>query len=198
MLRRSSPGAVAAARNLRRCSALWYRRRLGGYTGDTLGATQQITEARVLSRDAGRMEFVADSPHPLRCRWPAPAMGSSTCRSHRHRAADIELTLARVPPVDAGVLEPITTVSLPRAGAREPRPVRRYACCADLRELNFGDWEGRPLGATCRAAAERRVGRRPLESSAPPRRIRTRAAGVACCARRTQLQSAERVARQRR
>ncbi len=25
--------------------AIWYRRRLGGYTGDTLGATQQITEA---------------------------------------------------------------------------------------------------------------------------------------------------------
>jgi adenosylcobinamide-GDP ribazoletransferase len=23
----------------------WYARRLGGYTGDTLGATQQITEA---------------------------------------------------------------------------------------------------------------------------------------------------------
>jgi adenosylcobinamide-GDP ribazoletransferase len=22
----------------------WYKRRLGGYTGDTLGATQQITE----------------------------------------------------------------------------------------------------------------------------------------------------------
>jgi adenosylcobinamide-GDP ribazoletransferase len=34
-------GALAATGLLGR----WYRRRLGGYTGDTLGATQQITEA---------------------------------------------------------------------------------------------------------------------------------------------------------
>lgn len=34
-------GALAATVLL----GIWYRRRLGGYTGDTLGATQQITEA---------------------------------------------------------------------------------------------------------------------------------------------------------
>ncbi len=28
--------------------ALWFRRRLGGYTGDTLGATQQVTELTIL------------------------------------------------------------------------------------------------------------------------------------------------------
>ena len=28
--------------------ARWFRRRLGGYTGDTLGATQQVTELAIL------------------------------------------------------------------------------------------------------------------------------------------------------
>ncbi len=40
--------AAAIATGLTLALARWFRRRLGGYTGDTLGATQQVTELAIL------------------------------------------------------------------------------------------------------------------------------------------------------
>ncbi len=42
------PGCLAAAAAVWLACFLWFRRRLGGYTGDCLGATQQLCEAAVL------------------------------------------------------------------------------------------------------------------------------------------------------
>lgn len=42
------PGCLAAAVGVPAGCALWFRRRLGGYTGDCLGATQQLGELALL------------------------------------------------------------------------------------------------------------------------------------------------------
>jgi hypothetical protein len=123
--------------------------RIGGYTGDCLGAVQQVTEVMFYLCALAACRDEADTGPPS----AAAGRAGRLLRQHRprHRAGQLEQTLAALK-LPAGL--PIYSSPLRRCAELAARLSDNIIYDARLAEMHFGDWEMLPWDAIPRAAID--------------------------------------------
>ena len=122
--------------------------RLGGYTGDCLGATQQLGEVGLLRRGAGMSLTLLRHARPLGAE--GVCYGISDLAAPPLAAAEADALAARLGPAERIVSSPLARC-LPLAEALGARLGVPVSVDARWREIDFGSWEGRRWDAIPRA-----------------------------------------------